>query len=124
MPDHDHRFPLIERGMTKQDAHELAHRLGLTRPAMYDMGYENNNCIGCLKGGIGYWNKIRFDFPHVFASRAKLERDLGRFILKDGNGNPLWLDELADFRGRKPKEIPNMECGIMCEIAANEGVVQ
>ena len=117
MPDHDHRFPLIENNMTKQDAHELANRLGLARPVMYDMGYENNNCIGCLKGGIGYWNKIRHDFPHAFAARAKLERDLNRFILKDGDGNPLWLDELADFRGRMPKEIPNMECGIMCEIA-------
>lgn len=49
---------------------------------------------------------------------AKLERDLGRFILKDGNGDPLWLDELSEFRGRMPKEIPNMECGIMCEIQA------
>lgn len=121
MPDYDHRFPLIEKGMTKQDAHELANRLGLARPAMYDMGYENNNCIGCLKGGIGYWNKIRVDFPEVFESRARLERDLGRFILKDGDGNPLWLDELEDFRGHKPKEIPNMDCGIMCEIAAKEG---
>ncbi len=121
MPDYDHRFPLIERSMTKQDAHELAARLGLKRPAMYDMGYENNNCIGCLKGGIGYWNKIRKDFPEVFAARAKLERDLGRFILKDADGNPLWLDELAEYRGRTPKAIPNMECGIMCEIAVNEG---
>lgn len=122
MPEHGHRFPLIERDMTKQDAHELANRLGLKRPVMYDLGYNNNNnCIGCLKGGIGYWNKIRRDFPEVFAARAKLERDLGRFILKDGDGNPLWLDELAAFRGQKPKEIPNMECGIMCEIAANEG---
>lgn len=30
---------------------------------MYDLGYANNNCIGCVKGGIGYWNKIRIDFP-------------------------------------------------------------
>ena len=120
MPDFDHRFPLVERQMTKQDAHELAARLGLRRPAMYDLGYANNNCIGCLKGGIGYWNKIRRDFPDVFASRAKLERDLGRFILKDANGEPLWLDELDPERGAKCTTIPNMECGIMCEIAARE----
>lgn len=121
MPDYDHRFPLIERSMTKQDAHELANRLGLRRPAMYDLGYNNNNCIGCLKGGIGYWNKIRRDFPDVFAARAKLERDLGRFILKEPDGRPLYLDELDPDRGADVKEIPNFECGIMCEIAAREG---
>lgn len=121
MPNYDHRFPLIECGMAKQDAHELANRLGLKRPAMYDLGYNNNNCIGCLKGGIGYWNKIRRDFPDVFATRAKLERDLGRFILKDKDGNPLWLDELDPDRGADVREIPNFSCGIMCEIAAMEG---
>lgn len=72
MPNHDHRFPLIENQLTKRDVHELAHRLGLKRPAMYDLGYENNNCIGCIKGGIGYWNKIHKDFPDVFDARAKI----------------------------------------------------
>lgn len=117
MPDYDHRFPLVERQMTKSDAHELASRLGLKRPAMYDMGYHNNNCIGCLKGGIGYWQMIRRDFPDVFAARAKLERDLGRYILKDCNGNPLWLDELPEGIGRETSAIESMQCGIMCEIA-------
>ena len=46
MPDFDHRFPLIERGLTKGDVHEIANRLGLKRPIMYDLGYNNNNCIG------------------------------------------------------------------------------
>ena len=125
MPDFDHRFPLIKQGFSKQDAHEIAAQLGLKRPAMYDMGYDNNNCIGCIKGGIGYWNKIRKDFPEVFAARAKLERDLGRFILKDANGQPLWLDELSAYRGRVPTGIPDMECGIMCELvlaSRKEGV--
>ena len=121
MPQHDHRFPLIERGMDKRDAHELAARLGLKRPAMYDLGYNNNNCIGCLKGGVGYWNKIRRDFPEVYARRAKLERDLGRFILKDKHGNPMWLDELDPIRGKEPDKIDCESCGIMCEIAAREG---
>jgi hypothetical protein len=123
MPDFDHRFPLIERGLTKEDAHEIANRLGLKRPAMYDLGYNNNNCIGCIKGGIGYWNKIRKDFPDVFASRAKLERDLGRYILKDSNGNPLWLDELDPERGADVKEIQNLDCSIMCEITIKESEV-
>lgn len=44
-------FPLIERGLTKEDCHGIAAELGLKRPAMYDLGYANNNCIGCVKGG-------------------------------------------------------------------------
>lgn len=65
-PEFHHEFPLIDKGFTKQDCHALADRLGIKRPVMYDMGYQNNNCVGCVKGGMGYWNKIRKDFPEVF----------------------------------------------------------
>lgn len=68
-------FPLIEKGLAKEDCHTLASNMGIKRPAMYDMGYRNNNCIGCVKGGMGYWNKIRRDFPEVFEQRASLERE-------------------------------------------------
>lgn len=110
-----HEFPLIERGLTKQDCHALLHRIGIKRPAMYDLGYNNNNCIGCVKGGMGYWNKIRVDFPEVFASRAKLERLIGKSFI-----NGVYLDELDPNRGRLQDEI-SVECGIACEIAFLEG---
>ena len=58
-PEFKHKFPLIREKMSKQDCHAFADRLGIKRPVMYDMGYNNNNCIGCVKGGMGYWNKIR-----------------------------------------------------------------
>ena len=103
-----HCFPLIDKDLTKQDAHGICERLGIKRPAMYDLGYNNNNCIGCVKGGMGYWNKIRQDFPEVFASRAKLERDIGASIIKD-----CYLDELDPHRGRMSDEIPT-DCSIMC----------
>lgn len=44
-------FPLIERNLSKQNVHAIAQDLGLKRPAMYELGYSNNNCIGCVKGG-------------------------------------------------------------------------
>jgi len=31
--------------------------------------------------GIGYWNKIRVDFPEVFKKRCKMERLIGGRIL-------------------------------------------
>lgn len=103
-----HCFPLIERGLTKQDAHGINAELGIKRPAMYDLGYNNNNCIGCVKGGMGYWNKIRVDFPEVFESRAKLERELNSKCLKE-----CFLDELDPKRGRMSDEVTE-ECSIFC----------
>ena len=50
---------------------------------MYKLGYNNNNCIGCVKGGIGYWNKIRVDFPAEFDRMAELERKIGHAVLKE-----------------------------------------
>ena len=108
MPEFDHIFPLIAKNLTKQDAHGICERLGIHRPAMYDLGYNNNNCIGCVKGGMGYWNKIRKDFPEVFESRARQERECGSSILKE-----CYLDELDPDRGRMSEEI-SMDCGIMC----------
>ena len=113
MFEFNHEFPLIEKMLTKQDAHAIAERLGVKRPAMYDMGYQNNNCIGCVKGGMWYWNQIRKDFLEVFESRAKLERLIGSSILKEADGTPLYLDELEPNRGRKEDEI-SQDCGVMC----------
>ena len=62
MPEQDHIFPLIEHSVTKGRAHKILKASGIKRPIMYDLGYQNNNCIGCVKGGMGYWNKIRIDF--------------------------------------------------------------
>lgn len=111
MIEFEHCFPLIERGLNKSDAHGISRELGIKRPVMYDMGYNNNNCIGCVKGGMGYWNKIRVDFPEVFEQRAKLERELNSKILKE-----CFLDELEPDRGRMSEEIME-ECGIFCMLA-------
>jgi hypothetical protein len=110
MPDQSHRFPLIEHGASKEKAHKILMASGIKRPAMYDLGYGNNNCIGCVKGGMGYWNKIRIDFPEVFASRAKLERRIGGTCIKG-----VYLDELDPDRGRGQKPVLE-DCGLMCDI--------
>ena len=112
-PNISHRFPLIEHDLSKSDTHFICDCLGVERPVTYDLGYNNNNCIGCVKGGMGYWNKIRLDFPEVFKSRAKMERDLGSSILKK-----CYLDELDPNRGRMSDEV-NFECSIFCYDAMN-----
>ena len=115
MPQANHEFPLIDRQLTKADAHAICAKLGIKRPAMYDMGYSNNNCIGCVKGGKGYWNMIRRDFPKVFESRAKMERQIGNTILHDADG-PIWLDEMDPQAGRMTDEIME-DCSIFCQLA-------
>ena len=115
MTDFKHEFPLIDRNLSKDDVHGICAKLGIKRPALYDMGYSNNNCVGCVKGGAGYWNKIRIDFPDVFADRAKMEREIGHTILRDKNG-PIYLDALDPKRGRMSAEIME-DCSIACEMA-------
>ena len=109
------RAPLVEQGLTKEDVLAMIERAGIELPAMYKLGYEHNNCVGCVKGGMGYWNKIRVDFPKQFKEYSDLERELGYTILKDKNG-PIYLDELDPNRGRMSDE-PKIQCGILCESA-------
>lgn len=118
MPQFEHCFPLIDELLDKQACHGICKALGVKRPEMYDLGYSNNNCVGCVKGGIGYWNKIRVDFPEVFAERSKLEREICNTILHDDKG-PIWLDELDPDRGRMQDEIMD-DCGIFCELTLKE----
>jgi hypothetical protein len=121
-PEAHVRFPLIERGLTKADCHALVRAEGIEPPAMYLQGYKNNNCIGCVKGGSGYWNKIRGDYPEVFARMAALERRLDVAILKRDHAGKrirVFLDELSPDAGRYQAE-PMIECGVACEAARAE----
>lgn len=110
--------PLIDYGLTKNDCISMIDRAGIEIPMMYQLGYSNNNCIGCVKGGMGYWNKIRDDFPDVFDRMSKVERKLDVAILKS-NGKRLFLDELEIGRGNHLDE-PSFECSLLCNIAEQD----
>jgi hypothetical protein len=110
MSQFEHVFPLVEKSISKAHAHEILRASGIKRPAMYDIGYPNNNCIGCVKGGRGYWNKIRVDFPAVFSARAAMERAVGHSCI-----NGVFLDELNPNEGRMSKVILD-DCGIFCQL--------
>lgn len=113
-------FPLIDAGITKADCHRRLAEAGIGIPAMYRLGYKNNNCIGCVKGASGYWNKIRVDFPEVFAKMAATERLLDTAICKQEGATAgirwrrrVFLDELDPAAGRYEVE-PDIECGVLC----------
>lgn len=108
------RTPLIERELAKSDCLALIDRAGIELPVMYRLGYTNNNCIGCVKGGMGYWNKIRVDFPDVFNRMALLEREIGRSVCR-ADGEQVFLDELDPDRG--DRIVVDMDCSLTCAIA-------
>jgi hypothetical protein len=110
--------PLIDAGLTKKQCFIEIQKALIQLPMMYRLGYQNANCIGCVKGGAGYWNKIRKDFPEIFEKMAKVERKVGASILRSG-GKRVFLDELNPKAGRKQKE-PDMECGLWCGSNAPE----
>lgn len=107
-------FPLIEQGWNKRRCLQELLLNKIEIPAMYRLGYNNNNCIGCFKGGKGYWNKIRTDFPDVFRKTAELELKTRHTCLKD-RGKQLFLAELEPDAG-KHQNIDIPECGIFCEL--------
>lgn len=104
--------PLIDRGLSKADCLAMIERAGIKLPAMYLLGYNNNNCIGCVKGGMGYWNKIRIDFPDVYVRMAATERLIGHSINRR-HGAPMYLDEMPMDAGAGVPE-PKIDCSIVC----------
>jgi hypothetical protein len=111
--------PLIERGITKDDALHLVERAGIELPVLYRLGYRNNNCIGCVKGGMGYWNKVRVDFPEEFARMAQLEREIGHSCLHNDAEGSVWLDELHPHRGNYALERSD-GCSLDCAIVETD----
>lgn len=124
--DVEYVAPLIDRQLTKSDCLAMLRNAGIEIPAMYRLGYRNNNCIGCVKGEAGYWNKIRRDFPDSFERMSQAEQMLGRTICKierTVNGKRtierVYLKDLPPDQGNYPEE-QDIDCGIFCAIAEKE----
>lgn len=108
--------PLIRHGLVKADCLGALAKNGIVTPTMYKLGYKNNNCIGCVKGGAGYWNKIRVDFPPVFEKMAQVEEVLERTInvtRVGGERKRITLRELDPAAGRYEDEA-DISCGVVC----------
>lgn len=127
-PDRKIIAPLIERGLTKEDCKSMIERAGLKLPEMYLLGYENANCIGCVKGGLGYFRAVREDFPEQFERLAQAEDKVaalhgeGAYILRHRSG-PLKgqrfpLRELPAGTAHRGEPLPS--CGLFCESAEAE----
>jgi hypothetical protein len=97
--------PLIDYNLSKKDCIYIFESFDIQMPRMYELGYKNNNCIGCVKGGKGYWKKIRIDFPAYFQKMAALERSIKATCIKG-----FYLDQLD----KQPELFEAPECSLFC----------
>ena len=105
-------WPLLQAGMTKRDCFEMITAAGIALPAMYLLGFDHNNCIGCFKAtSPKYWNRVRSRFPDVFNRRCEQSRRLGVRLVRY-KGERIFLDELPDSATDDIKE--NLSCGPQC----------
>lgn len=104
---------LIDRLVTKARCLGELQRAGITLPAMYSLGFDHNNCPGCVKSSSpGYWNRVRQHFPEVFARRVAQSRSINVRLVKI-DGQRVFLDELPPDMGGADDDI---DCGPVCQI--------
>ncbi len=109
------KWILIERCWTKQGCITELRNEGILEPMMYRLGFDNNNCPGCVKASSPwYWSMIRKHFPDVFQRRCEQSRKLGVRLVEIKHHDRIFLDELPDreFPKRKKKEM--LSCGPEC----------
>lgn len=119
------RAPLIEHDLSKSDCLAIITDAKIEIPAMYKLGYENSNCIGCPKGGQNYWQAIREDFPDRFEAVKAIQEELGpganflQYRSGPKKGTRMPLSELPSGRGNMSKEA-SFSCSFFCEMYKSE----
>lgn len=106
---------LVDERITKDDCFRICFADGIKIPRIYELGYPNANCIGCIKAtSPTYWNLVRRQHPEVFASRAEKSRELGAKLVRVKNER-IFLDELDSEAVGAPLKGMDFECGSFCE---------
>jgi hypothetical protein len=114
-PELDIRTPLIDRGITKAACLAMIERAGIKLPALYSLGFQNNNCIPCVKAtSPAYWALIRKHFPHQFERMAKLSREFDVRLCRI-NDERKFIDEIPmDHPTSNPLQP---SCDFLCALA-------
>ena len=107
--------PLLDGRITKPECAMLIEGAGIALPAMYLMGFSNNNCRCCVKAtSIVYWARSRHYFPAEFARISELSRRLGCRLTRL-KGKRIFLDGIPpNFDWQKKDRSRAVECGVLC----------
>lgn len=133
-PNSNPIYPLLMFGISKDRAAEILQEAGIELPRSYRLGYRNNNCFktGCPRGGIGYWQKRKREFPEATDEMGDIEHELTAAkgkpvtmlrIRRGGKRYPLFIKKnpaypdilcIDEVEGRpvKPLNDCNGYCGI------------
>lgn len=114
---------LRDCGIGKKECFRRLESAGIRLPVMYDLGFSNNNCIGCVKASSpAYWARVRRHFPDHFARRADQSRRFGARLVRI-DGERRFLDELPADVGlplfNEPED--DISCGPQCAPVAITG---
>lgn len=119
--------PLIERNLTKANVLALVESAGIELPAMYKLGFHNNNCIGCVKStSPAYWALIRQHFPREFYRIAGLSRELGaRLVIVGREKVEGKVRNVRAFIDEIPRDQPTNDpiapaCDFLCHFASED----
>lgn len=104
---------LIEQNINKDRCLSILSAAGIALPMMYGLGFDHNNCLGCVKStSAGYWNRTRREFPDVFERRARQSRAIGARLVRVA-GERVFLDQLP-LDADAPDDA--IECGPVCQM--------
>jgi len=109
--------PLIDAGLTKQAVLAMVQSRGVELPLMYRLGFQNNNCIPCVKAtSPDYWALVRETCPQEFARMVKLSRDLGVRMARV-KGERVFIDEIPADQPTADPIVPT--CDFLCQIQSD-----
>lgn len=98
---------LIDEKLTKQDCFNILISEGIKLPEIYNFGFPNANCIGCVKSSSPtYWNLVREKFPEVFEERMSQSESIGAKLVRVHAKYLPWLEKANGiYRDKDTHEV-------------------
>lgn len=111
---------LRDQFVLKSKCYRILKSAGIELPEMYRLGFDHNNCWGCVKASSpSYWAKTRRYNPTVFQRRCEQSRAINcRLVILQGVR--IFLDELPSDIELAQLGLMNLpdgeiECGPFCQ---------